>query len=95
MTDTITIQICPEGDLIMIHQDKVKLFLDLGSTVIKRASHVEPHNGGDRDQWTADMAPIGGPVLGPFDSKGEALQAEVHWLENMMEVNAGGLFGDG
>lgn len=89
MSDTITIQICPEGDLIMIYQDPVKMFLDLGSSVIKRASHVEPDNGG---AWTADLGPINGPVLGPFDTRQEALVAEVKWLESAMEVNAG-LFG--
>lgn len=87
MKDTITIQVCPEGDLIMIYQDPVKIFLDLGSTVIKRASHVEP--GGARGtSWTADMSPVGGPILGPLDTRQEALIAEVEWLENSMADRA-------
>jgi hypothetical protein len=43
-----------------------------------RASHVEPD---DRGRWLADLSPIGGPVLGPFDRRSEALEAEVTWLE--------------
>ena len=30
--------------------------------------------------WWADMGPVGGPVLGPFGTRGEALQAERGWL---------------
>lgn len=52
---------------------------ELGTiTSIKRASHVEatPDN-----KWEADMGPSGGPVLGPFNRRSEALRAEVEWLE--------------
>jgi hypothetical protein len=49
----------------------------LGKLQITRASHVEP----DRDGlWWADMGPVGGPVLGPFRNRTEALQAERGWL---------------
>lgn len=50
-------------------------------TNIARASHVEPTAAG---QWTADMAPSGGPVLGPFQKRSEALAAEVEWLREKM-----------
>lgn len=30
--------------------------------------------------WWADMLPVNGPVLGPFDKHSEALAAEVEWL---------------
>jgi hypothetical protein len=49
----------------------------IGPADISRASHVEPAEGG----WTADMLPVGGPVLGPFAKRSEALAAEVRWLE--------------
>jgi hypothetical protein len=50
---------------------------ELGKLQITRASHVEP----DRDGfWWADMGPSGGPVLGPYGSRTEALQAERGWL---------------
>lgn len=50
----------------------------LGLPRISRASHVEPDEQG---HWLADLAPVGGPVLGPFERRSEALEAEVAWLE--------------
>ena len=49
----------------------------LGKLQITRASHVEPDAEG---YWWADMGPSGGPVLGPFRSRTEALGAERGWL---------------
>jgi hypothetical protein len=49
----------------------------LGKLQITRASHVEPDSDGN---WFADMGPSGGPVLGPFGTRGEALAAERGWL---------------
>lgn len=91
MSDEIVIQVCPEGDLIMVYQDPVKIFLDLGNAIIKRASHVEP-DGRYGCSWTADMSPVGGPILGPFDTRQEALVAEVDWLQNSMELRADKMF---
>ena len=50
----------------------------LGRPTIARASHVEPDADG---RWLADLRPVGGPVLGPFGRRGEALEAEAAWLE--------------
>jgi hypothetical protein len=50
----------------------------LGVLAIQRASHVEPN---DQGQWLADLSPVGGPCLGPFDKRSEALAAEQLWLE--------------
>ena len=49
----------------------------LGKLQITRASYVEPDAEGC---WFADMGPSGGPVLGPFGTRGEALAAERGWL---------------
>ena len=49
----------------------------LGKLQITRASHVEPDSDGN---WWADMGPSGGPVLGPYVSRSEALAAERGWL---------------
>lgn len=47
---------------------------------VTRASHVEPAPGG----WTAEMV-NGGPTLGPFRLRAEALAAEVAWIkENVL-----------
>lgn len=50
----------------------------LGRLKIQRGSHVEPTDDG---QWTADLSPVAGPVLGPFPSRSLALDAERVWLE--------------
>ena len=50
----------------------------LGPLDIERASHVEPDPQG---RWLADLSPVGGPVLGPFERRSDALMAEVYWLE--------------
>jgi hypothetical protein len=49
----------------------------LGTMSIRRASHVEPDDDGS---WWADLAPVGGPRLGPYAKRSEALQAETAWL---------------
>ena len=51
--------------------------LSLGTVNIRRASHVEPTTEG---RWTADLSPVGGPMLGPFALRSEALDAEQQWL---------------
>ena len=50
----------------------------LGRIKIRRGSHVEPVPGG---KWMADMSPVGGPLLGPFPFRSQALSAERRWLE--------------
>lgn len=53
----------------------------LGRAVILRASHVEPvTEDGWTIGWQADLSPVGGPVLGPFAVRQEALDAERAWL---------------
>jgi hypothetical protein len=46
---------------------------EFGKLQITRASRVEPDAEG---YWWADMAPVDGPVLGPYRSRSEALGAE-------------------
>jgi hypothetical protein len=49
-----------------------------GAISIRRGSLVEPT---DLGKWTADLSPVGGPILGPFLSRSLALAAEQEWLE--------------
>lgn len=49
----------------------------LGTPLIERASRVEPTKEG---AWCADLALIGGPTLGPYPTRSDALAAEVAWL---------------
>ena len=54
----------------------------IGDCEVARASHVEPQPAGG---WTADLNPSGGPVLGPFPLRSDALAAEHAWLtENLL-----------
>jgi hypothetical protein len=68
------------GDITAIYSDDLaSLIEEMGGEVdIKRASHVEPTTDG---QWTADLSPVGGPVLGPFKLRQVALDEEVKWLQ--------------
>jgi hypothetical protein len=50
----------------------------LGALNIRRASHVEPDR---RGRWWADLAPVGGPKMGPFTQRSQALVIEAKWLE--------------
>jgi len=64
------------GRMRGIYNDALAPLLAEGDFTITRASHVEPAPGG----WTADMGPVGGPVLGPFPLRDAALGAENDWL---------------
>jgi hypothetical protein len=78
------------GDLKFIYCDEVSIAFEESPQSSPRASFVEPTSDG---QWTADMSPVNGPVLGPFKLRGDALKAETEWLLNEMmtrrvDVNA-------
>jgi hypothetical protein len=69
--------VAPDGTARALYTEEIDLAA-LGPVQITRASHVEPDEQG---RWHADLGPVGGPVLGPFDRRSEALAAEVSWLE--------------
>jgi hypothetical protein len=69
--------VLPDGTIRAIYGEEIE-FDSLGHAVITRASHVEPD---ERGCWLADLTPVAGPVLGPFDRRSEALAAELDWLE--------------
>jgi len=66
-----------EGTARCIYTEEIDLTA-IGSPVITRASHVEPDQHG---RWLADMSPVGGELLGPYEFRSEALAAEHTWLE--------------
>lgn len=73
----MTLIIDRDGSVRGIYGEEIALDA-LGQPKIARASHVEPD---DRGRWLADLSPVGGPILGPFERRSEALEAEVAWLE--------------
>jgi hypothetical protein len=80
----IEVVVVPDGMVKMIFDERYDLRV-IGCARIARASHVEPTDGG---QWTADLSPVGGPTLGPFDQRREALAAEVRWLQQNWLIRA-------
>ncbi len=76
MTTEMELVVDAGGDVRCVYGEELDL-REIGTLKITRASHVEP----DRDGfWWADMGPVDGPVLGPYGSRSEALQAERGWL---------------
>ena len=69
--------ITPCGTIRCLYDESLPLG-ELGHLQIRRGSHVEPNADG---AWYVDLSPSGGPLLGPFPLRTDALQAEVAWLE--------------
>ena len=67
----------PDGRVCCLYDEVVDL-ASLGTLTIQRGSHVEPDVQG---RWLAEMTPVAGPTLGPFQCRSEALAAERDWLE--------------
>lgn len=78
MNKEIILSFNNEGQMKTLYNENIELEA-LGKLNIKRASHVEPTNDG---LWTADLTPIGGPILGPFKKRSIALEEEVNWINN-------------
>ena len=76
MTNEMELVVGIEGSVRCIYDEALDL-REIGKLQITRASHVEPDAEG---YWWADMGPSGGPVLGPYGSRSEALGAEWGWL---------------
>ena len=66
-----------DGSIRCLYDESLALE-QIGQLQIQRASHVEPDLA---RQWHADLSPVGGPMLGPFAHRSQALAAEQEWLE--------------
>ncbi|MCB0359251.1 MAG: hypothetical protein KDD44_06435 [Bdellovibrionales bacterium] len=75
----MNVTISANGNLRYIWDDELGQMLRPLNNVrqIARASHVEPTDDG---KWIADMGPVGGGILGPFDNRADALRQEVAYL---------------
>jgi len=74
----LTVTFEADGSARFLYDDDLAAVAAMvGGLTVRRASHVEPTADG---RWTADMAPVLGPVLGPYDTRKEALDAERQWL---------------
>ena len=77
--------IAPTGQVHCLYGEEFDLG-SLGLLTIRRASHVEPIDNG---RWSADLSPIGGPTLGPFAQRSQALAAEALWIEGHLPSTPG------
>lgn len=66
------------GGIRCVYDESIDLS-SIGQLSIRRGSHVEPTPNG---QWTVDLSPVNGPMLGPFATRSDALTAEVTWLRD-------------
>jgi hypothetical protein len=79
-----------DGTVCALYSDDLaSVLMEMGLPSIRRASHVEPKTVNGAVEWYADMEPSGGPMLGPFSLRQQALAAEQDWLEQ--KFRAGGL----
>ena len=76
MNQPMQILIQSNGNARCVYGEAVDLAA-LGTVDIRRGSHVEPNDNGE---WMADLSPVGGRLLGPFNQRSDALKAEVDWL---------------
>ena len=74
---TMQLIVAADGRLRCLYDECLDLSA-FGRPSIQRGSRVEPTEDG---RWTADLAPVGGPVLGPFPCRSAALEAERRWLQ--------------
>lgn len=89
MTKEIILYVDEQGEVKFVHDDEVMdALLGTGKIQTQRASHVEPAMTSQINKrgtkWEIDLDPIiPGEYnqIGPYDSRAEALAAEVAWLE--------------
>ena len=72
-----TLLAMPNGQVRCLYDETIDL-ASIGALHIRRASHVEPDSSG---RWWTDLSPAGGPALGPFAYRSQALAAERCWLD--------------
>lgn len=65
-----------------MYSDALRPLVDRLGARIRRASRVEV---GDDNRFYGDLAPVGGPRLGPYPTYGEAVAAERAWLESNLD----------
>ncbi|MCX6379243.1 MAG: hypothetical protein NT023_07155 [Armatimonadetes bacterium] len=71
------LEIAPDGTLQFLWDDALAPLMEQGESTLCRASHVEPQG----TEWVADLSPSGGPALGTFPLRNDALIAERDWLQ--------------
>lgn len=84
--EDLAIVVEEDGVVKFIYSDDVAELFEGEESATRRASHVEPVEGGG---WFADMSPVGGPVLyasGPIDGRTHVLLGVMR--SNRLEIAA-------
>ena len=76
---TKRISVDPTGVVRFVWDDALSGLCEHGRVSMRRVSKVEAD---DRGRWTADLDVVNGPTLGPFTKRGDAITAEVEWLND-------------
>ena len=74
----IALTIDGDGAVRCIYSDELVDYFAETDAKITRASSVEPGLDG---KWTVDLTVSGGPVVGGFRLRDDALKYEVEWLK--------------
>ena len=74
----IEVSIDEDGGAKAIYSDELAEYFAETGAKITRASSVEPGLDG---KWTVDLTVSGGPVVGGFRLRDDALKYEVEWLK--------------
>lgn len=75
-----TIFILPDGTINFLYDDVLKPLLECGESSFRRASNIDPKMTKDGPRWFVDLSLSSGPEIGPFETKDEAIKAEIDWL---------------
>jgi len=80
--------IAPLGDVTTRRASHVETWADLSPAardwIIQNRLKGQVTFPGGVPCWYSDLLPVGGPVLGPFAARDDALAAEVAWLNEHM-----------
>jgi len=85
MSNTFSIVISPYGSIRMIYRDDMRELLGQGVSKTQRAGYVEP-SPEVPGNWDIDLSLSGGPKTFGFQTRQEALDLEISWLENQLRT---------
>lgn len=78
----IKLWVAEDGTVTFVYDDDVAAALDeLGLMYTERAGHVEPTAD---NRWTVRL--VGGPSVGPFDTRREALAVEAEMVNDGLSL---------
>jgi hypothetical protein len=89
MTKSLELLIAPWGDVYAVYSDELMTLLrpKRQNLNVERIGIVEYYN--DAPGWWVDLLDsVDGPLIGPFSTRREALEAEQKWLsEHLMALS--------